>query len=347
MTRNAVAIVSSILFVALAALLVLVPVPYVAWRPGQTIDVLGNTDSGPIIAVTGLPTYDTPGQLLMTTVSTTRHDSTLSLPEAMFVYFAEESDAIPREVIYPPGLSSEQVQSEAVAKMDQSRDNATVAALRAAGVAVSELPRVDSVVLSGPSGELLLPGDLILAVDGEEMSRPEDVGEQVRSHAVGDAIVFTVLREGRETQVTITAAASNADPTIPVAGITVTRGYRYSPRVTYGIDSNVTGPSAGLVFALGVYDRITEQDLLADAVVAGTGTIDPDGRVGSIGAIREKIKGAERDGATVFLVPEGNCAGIGGLDTDLQLVKVATLREAIAAIQLINEGNSTEVPTCG
>ena len=333
--------------VTLAALLVVIPVPYVAWRPGQTIDVLGSTSSGPVIDIAGLPTYDTSGKLLMTTVSTTRVDSTLSLPEAVFVHLAEDSDAMPREVIYPPGKSSTQVQSEAVAKMDQSRDNATVAALRAAGVAVSELPRVDSVVLSGPSGELLLPGDLILAVDGEEMSRPEDVGEQVRSHAVGDAIVFTVLREGRETQVTITAAASNADPTIPVAGITVTRGYRYSPRVTYGIDSNVTGPSAGLVFALGVYDRITEQDLLADAVVAGTGTIDPDGRVGSIGAIREKIKGAERDGATVFLVPEGNCAGIGGLDTDLQLVKVATLREAIAAIQLINEGNSTEVATCG
>lgn len=347
MSRNAVAIVSSVLFVALAALLVLVPVPYVAWRPGQTIDVLGNTDSGAVLSVTGLPTYETPGRLLMTTVSTTRVDATLSLPEAMYVYLSEESDAIPREAIYQPGKSSEQVRDEAVAMMDTSRQNATVAALRAAGVSVAELPSVDSVLLSGPSANLLLPGDLILAVDDREMATTDDVIEQVRSHEVGDVVVFTVLREGQEETVSITTAGSNNDPTVPIVGITPGRGYRYAPSVNYGIDPNVTGPSAGLVFALGTYDRITEQPLVNGAVVAGTGTIDTSGRVGGIGAVREKIKGAERDGATVFLVPEKNCADVAGLNTDVQLVKVATLRDAIAALQLISEGNAAEVPTCG
>ena len=159
MSRNAVAIVSSLLFVFLAALLVVIPVPYVAWRPGQTVDVLAASEEGAqVIEVSGLPTFDTTGQLLMTTVSTTRVDSTLSLPEAVFVFMANDSDAMPREVIYPPGKTSSQVQSEAVAMMDKSRINATVAALRAAGVAVSELPRVESVVLSGPSADRLQPG---------------------------------------------------------------------------------------------------------------------------------------------------------------------------------------------
>ena len=86
---------------------------------------------------------------------------------------------------------------------------------------------------------------------------------------------------------------------------------------------------------------------LGGAQVAGTGTIDASGKVGRIGAVREKIRGAERDGAEVFLVPEDNCADIGELDTDLQLVKVATLKDAISALQLIDEGNTAEVPTCG
>ncbi len=347
MSRNAVAIASSVLFVALAALLVVIPVPYVAWRPGQTYDVLGSTDSGPVIEVTGLTTYEPTGRLLMTTVSATRVDSALSLPEAVFVYLAEDSDAMPRDVIYPPGKSSSQVQSEAVEMMDKSRGNATVAALRAAGVAVTELPRVDGVVLGGPSDGLLEPGDLIVAVDDVAMESVEDVAARIETHAAGDLIVFTVLRDGQEQTVSVTSSASNEDATRPVVGISLDTGFQYAPTVSFGIDQNVTGPSAGLVLALGVYDRITETDLLRGRTIAGTGEIDPTGRVIKIGGIREKIAGAERDGAEVFLVPEDNCADVGDRDDSPMLVSIGTLKDAIAAIQLINEGNTEEVPTCG
>ncbi len=347
MSRNALAVVSSLLFAALAALLVLLPVPYVAWRPGQTIDVLGTTDKGPVIDVSGLPTYETTGRLLMTTVSTTSVDATLSLPEAIFVYLDPTSDAMPREVIYPPGKSSDQVESEAVAMMDSSRGNATVAALRAGGVKVTELPRVQSVVLSGPSAEKLQPGDLITAVDGEPVANRNEVIDQILVHNVGDPVVFSVLRDGKELAVSVITGASNTDSSQPVVGINVDIGFRFDPIVAFNIDAGVTGPSAGLVFALGVYDRITEGPLIDDRTVAGTGTIDASGKVGRIGAVREKIRGAERDGAEVFLVPEDNCADIGELDTALTLVKVPTLKDAISALQLIDEGNTAEVPTCG
>lgn len=347
MSRNALAIVSSLLFAALAAALVLIPAPYVAWRPGQTLDVLASTDRGPVIDVTGLQTFDAVGSLLMTTVSTTRVDSTLSLPEAIYVFLDPSSDAMPREVIYPPGKTNEQVQSEAVASMDTSRNNATVAALRADGVKVTELPRVASVTMSGPSADKLQPGDLITAVDTLPVASRDEVTAQISTHDVGDAIVFTVLRDGSELTVSVTSDASATDPRQPIVGISVDTGYRFDPTVTFNVDASVTGPSAGLVFALGIYDHITDGQLVAGRVVAGTGTMDPNGRVGRIGGIREKIKGAERDGATVFLVPEGNCADIGDLNTPLTLVSVATLKDAISALQLINEGNTAEVPVCG
>ena len=232
--------------------------------------------------------------------------------------------------------------------MDQSRDNATVAALLAAGVAVNPLTRVTSVSLSGPSANLLQPGDLITAVDGKPMSKPDDVVAQIGTHKVGEVVVFTVLRDRAEETISVTTVASNQDAQRAVVGIGMPdTGYQYSPRISYGVDANITGPSAGLVFALGVYDRISEQELIKGGVVAGTGTIDPSGRVGAIGAIREKIKGAERDDATIFLVPEGNCADAAGTDTELTLVKVGLLNDAIAALQLINEGKASEVPTCG
>ncbi|MFT3887007.1 MAG: PDZ domain-containing protein [Arachnia sp.] len=347
MSRNALAVVSSFLFAALAALLVIIPVPYVAWRPGQTIDVLGATDKSPVIDVSGLPTYPTSGRLLMTTVLTTSVDASLSLPEAIFVYLDPSADAMPREVIYPPGKSSDQVESEAVASMDTSRSNATVAALRAGGVKVTELPRVQSVVLSGPSAEKLQPGDLITAVDGTAVTNRDEVVAQISKHAVGDAVVFSVLRDGKELAVSVITGASNTDSRQPVVGINVDVGFRFDPIVAFNIDAGVTGPSAGLVFALGIYDRITDGALIGEHTVAGTGTIDPNGRVGKIGGIREKIKGAERAGAEYFLVPEGNCDDIGTPDGHLTLVKVPTLKDAISALQLINEGNTAEVPTCG
>lgn len=341
------AVVSSLLFAILAVTLVLVPVPYVARRPGQTIDVLMVDKSAPVIDVTDAPTFPTNGKLLMTTVSTTRVDATLSLPEAIFVYLGGDSDAMPRDVIYPPGKSSEQVESEAVAMMDTSRTDATVAALRAAAIPVTETPRVDSVSLAGPSADLLRPGDLILTVDGHQVSTSKDVGAALAVHVAGEQVVFKVQREGKEVSVPIVLEVSQTNPGSVIAGIGVGTGYRYTPRVTFGVDPSVTGPSAGLVFALGIYDKVTDGDLIGGQVVAGTGTIDPNGKVGAIGGIREKIKGAERDKATVFLVPEGNCADIGALDTRVRLVKVGTLKDAISALKLINEDNSAEVPTCG
>ncbi|GAA4888696.1 PDZ domain-containing protein [Tessaracoccus lubricantis] len=348
MSRNAVAIVSSLLFAALAALLVVTPVPYVAWRPGQTIDVLGTTDAGPVIDISGgLPTYPTDGRLLMTTIEATRVDASISLPEALYVHLATGSDAIPREIYYPPGKTIEQVRAEATLQMDNSRALAIVAALRAEGVPVAEVPSVGAVSLTGPSADKLLPGDVVQEVDGEPVETIDELQSIIAGRAVGDTITFTFLRDGRTLTETVTATADNTNPRRPDLGVRWAVGYQYSPTITFGIDAAVTGPSAGLIFALGIYDRITEGDLLGGRVVAGTGSVDATGRVGPIGGIREKITGAERDGAEIFLVPERNCQDIGDLRTRLTLIRVASFKEAVAALQLINEGNTAEVPTCG
>lgn len=345
MSRNVVAIVSSILFVTLAGLLVLVPVPYVTWRPGSTTDVLSSTAEGPLLEVTGLENFDVSGQLHMTTVSKSRVNTTVSLPEAMIAYFSEDSDSMPRDVIYPPGKSTEQVREEAVAQMDTSRTNATVAALRAAGQQVTDMPMVSAVLLSGPANGKLHAGDLIESIDGRPVTTRDDVGAMVRERAVGDPVVFKVLRERQPHTVSVVTAA-NGDSQ-PVVGISVGVGHLYGPDVIYRIDSSIVGPSAGLIFGVAIYDKITEGSLLGDAVVAGTGELDAAGKVLPIGGIRAKVSGAEKAGASIFLLPQENCADLGDMTTDVRLVPVGTLKDAIAALQLIKEGQTTmEVAHC-
>lgn len=346
MSRNVVAVVSSVIFVVLAAALVVAPVPYVTWRPGKVVDVLSAAaGERPLVEISGIENYSTPGELLMTTVSTSRVDATVSLPEALLSHFSTDSDAMPRDVIYPPGKSEDQVREEAVALMDTSRTSASVAALRAAGQSVTEMPMATGVVLSGPARDKLVPGDLIESVDGETVLQREDVARLVRNREVGDPVVFKVLRD--DTSHTVSVVTEAGPDGAPVVGINVGTGYRYAPEVVYRIDTSVVGPSAGLVFALAIYDKVTEGTLVGENVVAGTGALDPSGKVLGIGGVREKIKGAERSGATTFLLPADNCADLGSLQTDLRLVPVATLKDAIAALQLLNEGKSdVEVPSC-
>ncbi len=346
-SRNVVAIVSSILFVVLAALLVVVPVPFVTWRPGTTVNVLGSTDEGPLLEVKGIQNYPTdPSQLLMTTVSTTRVDSRVSLPEALLAHLRTTADALPREVIYPAGLSDEEVREVAVAEMDTSRSSATVAALRAAVQSVTEMPIISSVTLSGPAHDRLEPGDLIESVDGKEVENVEQVVDIVNGRDAGEPVVFTVLREGATETISVPTVEDAQGRTS--VGIKVSAGFRYAPDVVYRVDSSVVGPSAGLVFSLAIYDRITEGNLLGDEIVAGTGTMGPDGSVGAIGGVRQKLAGAEGAGATLFLLPRGNCPDVGNVSTNMRLVPVSTLKDAISALQLIDEGKSyAEVPTCG
>lgn len=96
---------------------------------------------------------------------------------------------------------------------------------------------------------------------------------------------------------------------------------------------DVGGPSAGLMFALGLYDQLTPSDLTQGRTIAGTGTIDPQGGVGPIGGIEDKVLAAERVGATVFLVPKDNMAELQSIDTGaMRLVSVATFQDAVDAL---------------
>jgi PDZ domain-containing protein len=348
MTRQTwTALVSALTFVGLAVLLVVIPVPYVTWGPGGTHDTLGAADQEPMIKVGGIDTYPTSGRLDMTVVTVTQADARLSLPQALLAYWLPHRDALPRDAVYERGKSAQQVESEDADMMSTAQDDAVVAALRADNQPVTEMPAVYSVTVGGPAHKLLLPGDLVLSVDGVATPDEAAVRKQIRAHRPGDKISFEVVRQRVETAVTVATVESATEENVPMVGITLGGGYRYAPEISFDLGQQIGGPSAGLVFALAIYDKITPGPLLAGRHVAGTGSITPSGDVGGIGGIQEKIAGAESAGADVFLVPAPNCGDLAGVRTDMALVKVATLRDAVTALQTLEQpGGRDRLPHC-
>jgi PDZ domain-containing protein len=123
----------------------------------------------------------------------------------------------------------------------------------------------------------------------------------------------------------------------------VTGSYEFPIEVDIALE-NVGGPSAGLMFALGIVDKLTEEDITGGQVIAGTGTITADGVVGSIGGIRHKMFGALDDGATIFFAPIGNCGAVmGHIPDGLQVYPVATLDDAVDALRILRSGGTPPV----
>jgi len=325
---------AAVAFVALALVLAFVPVPYVAWSPGRTEDVLGPAadGSGQAIRVSGLTDYPTTGQLRLTTVSVTRVDSPLTLPAALAAHWLPWRYVLPRAAVYPPGTTAEENTEANTRMMDSAQQSAVVSALRAAEVTVTPVAMVVGVTDGSPADGTLEPGDTIVSVDGRAVDTPAEAVSAIRDRRVGDPVRLVIRRADARREVEITTGPSDDDSTRPMIGAVVDTGYDHPGTVDFGIDPSIGGPSAGLVFALAVYDRLTPGDLTAGRVIAGTGTIDVEGDVGSIGGIGSKIRGAENDGARLFLLPEDNCTEVADLSADIPLVPVSTLDEAIAAL---------------
>lgn len=317
-----------------------VRVPFVALGDGPTFDVLGDQSGHPIIDVSGpVPTYPTSGQLRMTTVAVT---SQVTLFGAIAMWVTGSHEVVPREQVYPGGQSSQQVDAENTRQFSQSESNAQTAALRYLGYPATV--QVGDVTSPGPSQGLLDPGDRLLAVAGRAVTTPQDVVDAVGGVAPGAPVVVRIQRGGQTSDVTVIAGARPGDPTRGYLGITAAAEVVSPATIKIGL-ADVGGPSAGLIFATAIVDKLTPGDLTGGKDVAGTGTIDADGRVGPIGGIRFKMDAARADGATAFLVPAGNCSeAVRTAPSGLVLARVSDLREGVSAVQDLAAGRRP--PSC-
>ena len=320
-------------------LLSAVTVPFVALGPGPTFNTLGEVDGKPVVAIEGTPTHPTTGHLNMTTVSQ-RDD--LTLGEALTLWLSGQEQLVPRDLVYPPGQSREDVDKANNADFKQSEDSAAYAAL--GHLKYPPAVTVARVNDTGPSAGKLKSGDAIDAVNGTPVANVEQFTGVLKNTKPGQEVKLDFRRRNGPAGVAQITLGANKDRDYGYLGVAVLD----APWAPFVVDfnlANVGGPSAGLMFSLAVVDKLTTGDLAGSKFIAGTGTITPDGKVGQIGGITHKMAAAEAAGATVFLVPAKNCYEASSDNpSGLRLVKVETLDQAVDALHVLQAGG--QPPSC-
>jgi PDZ domain-containing protein len=330
--------------IALAAVLSIVGLPYVIMQPGPISNTLGKIEGQQLITVKGAETYPTSGSLDFTTVRVLGGPGDkVNAWEVLWAAIDPSTEVYDEELLFPKGVTSKQVEEENTAEMVGSQQEAIAVALKALGKPVTERVTIAKVAEDAPSADLLKQDDQVVAVDGQQITTSEDVRTVIQKHQPGETVDLQLRRGGSLVDVTATTRDSDGRATI---GVFLGREFDFPVDVEIHA-GDVGGPSAGTMFALGIYDTLTPGAMTGGQKIAGTGTIDSTGAVGPIGGIRQKLVGARDGGADWFLAPAGNCDEVAGHVPDgLRVVRVATFDEARKAVQDIAAKKADSLPTC-
>ena len=328
--------------VAAIAVAVLFPVPYVILTPGPTLNTLGESSGKPLISITGHPTYPTTGHLNMVTISYEGGPGvTLNVFQALRAWLDPSEAVVPQSELFPPGQSAQQTQAQDTEQMASSQELATAAALTQLHISYQTQVEVFSTIAGYPASKVLKAGDVIEAVDGKPVAGETSLSSMITAYPVGTTLQIEVLRAGKTLTLPVASKTSGG---AAVIGVQVQQQYKFPFNVNITV-GNIGGPSAGMMFALGIIDKLTTDNLTNGKFIAGTGEITASGQVQPIGGIQQKMVGARDAGATVFLAPAGNCADTAGaVPAGLRVVKVATLSQAVSDLEALKAGKP--VPSC-
>ena len=339
-----------------ALVLAFVPAPYAIERPGPTFDTLGDVQIGqaddpeevPMISIPDEETYPTAGTLTMLTVNLVGNRESRPDWFEVITAWADPSEAVvPIDAVFPEGQTPEQSEEQSAVEMQNSQKDAIAAALTELGYDLTGTLTVEAFSPDSPSDGILEEGDQILRVNG---SAPADVAElrsAIADTGLGTPVALDIRRDGVDSSVEVVPVANPDDDGAPIIGITTATEYDFPFEVRIQLE-NVGGPSAGMMFALGIIDKLTAGELTGGEDFAGTGTIDAAGRVGPIGGIRQKMYGARDAGAAYFLAPASNCDEVVGHVPDgLSVFSVADLDDSLAVLDAVRTGgDTTSLPVC-
>jgi PDZ domain-containing protein len=306
-----------------------IPLPYYSEGPGPAREVT------PLIMFEGHDRFPHTGRLAMTTVSFER----LTPVTAVAAWLDPNQTVIDDDLLYEPGVDHDLADQRSFSQMDQSKIDAAAVVLRE----LTRYPRDhgDGVLIEAtapppcPASDRLFPGDRVVAIDGEPVDSVREASRVIGSTPPGREMVFDLDVDGESERATFARERCVEGSRRPLVGVSMIDAFPFPITISSG---DVGGPSAGLLWAVGLYELMTPGDLTAGRFIAGTGTIGLDGTVGAIGGIRDKVVAAREAGADVFLVPDGNMEELDGVDAGgMALVPVATFDEAIAAL----EGSTT------
>jgi Lon-like protease len=320
------ALYSASLAIVVAAAFV-VPLPWVEYLPGRptTIDDL--------FELGGVETTELVGETAMLTVYLRQQPPAMALRALL----DDDRDLLPASRVYPDGIDRSEYLELQRERFGRQFEIAMAVGAQAAGYEPELLTEVVVVeVVQGSAADgALLPGDVVRAVDGDPVVAAEELQAFARAGQVGDPLLLTVERDGSEHDVRVELGTlpGTDEPRIGIAIRTAVDVLRFPFEVEIE-DTRIGGPSAGLMIGLTVYDLLAEEDLLAGRRVAGTGSLDADGSVGTVGGVREKMAAAVEFGADIVLVPGAQLDdALAGAPEGLTVVGVDTLDDAIAVLR--------------
>ena len=322
-------IVFGVVGIVLVFLAFFVPIPVLyEYLPGPAPKV------DRLITIDGARTYSSEGAFRLTTVSV---DTQVTFAEWVVSGFDPQKAVVTRDQV-TGGQSLDRLQEQQEEQMSESNQSAKEVALAALGIAKpkGEGARVVGTLEDNPAHGVLKKGDVILEVGDEDVQTVCDAGRAIDGYAVGDRIDVTVRRDRRLKTFTIDTVANPQDPASPFIGVAMDEvNYSFDPGLDIDFDpGEIAGPSAGLMFALQIYDQLTPDDLTNGRQIAGTGEIGCDGGVGPIGGVEQKVAGAAREGAEIFLAPTLNAkAAREAAGEDIQVVSISTFSDAVEFLE--------------
>ena len=302
----------------------IIQLPLLVLSPGPTYNTIGEVNGQPLITITGTTTYPTDGALDMLTVSERGGSSGgVYLGEALIGWASPSDSVVPRESIYGPEVTGEEITERNDQLFALSQSDSIAAAMNELGIPTEEAIVVTVVAGGSPADGIVEAGDQIRHGERQGGRHARACGQGGSQggggrhrHPRGPArrrsrVPSRRRRPSRWSRRPIRSPRTRHAAPQPYMGIVVGMAYRAPFDIEFA-DSNVGGPSAGMMFSLGMIDMLTEGQLNGGKHVAGTGTIDPEGNVGPIGGIQQKLVGARDAGAELMLAPQDNCADVVG-----------------------------------
>ena len=360
--RLVVGIGSVLLAVGIIVAGAVVPVNKVIEAPGRTWNVLaGASDDDQaqdVITVTGAQTYPAGGALRMTTVSVSGCPGyPVTFFDVVGAWLSPDKTILDREQVCPSSLTEQDVEQVNQAQMTGSQNTAVVAALMETGMATRMVLTIEGAE-SPQTDEAIRKGDVLTSITPAggrtiPVTTYAELRELMTTIPVSTSVDLGVERDGEPMTITLTTIApadadsdGSPDSDGSLLGVYLSAKADSDVQATFGL-SDVGGPSAGAMFALGIIDELTPGDLTGGKDIAGTGTIALDGAVGPIGGIAQKMAGARADGSGYFLAPASNCGEVVGHVPDgMEVYAVSTLHEAVTTVEAIAAGDTSGASTC-
>lgn len=309
--------------VVVALLAGTVSLPYYSIGPGPARPV------GPLIRFDDRPRYESEGSFVLTSI----HYEQLTPLRLVQAWLDPDLSVVSRSFLFRPGESVEEEEARATSQMDQSKLDAAAIVLEQ----LTDYPEehgdgvlVESVVEGCAAEGELFPGDLVQEIDGTEVDDVDEARRAIRAAPSGRRLTFDVTVDGEPETVRLLRAPCGGSERALV-GVSLIESFPFDVRISSG---SIGGPSAGLAWALGLYDLLTPGDLAGGRTIAVTGQVGVDGTVFAIGAPDEKVAAADAAGATVLILPRDNLAEARSIgDRGIELVPVASFEEALAYLQ--------------